>query len=167
MFYLHTAVWEAWCFSMKNSHFSLWHQVCLLTCMFLHRNREPWQLRQWGSTYSRDWRLSRGEEQINTDTSVFTCVHILHGYIYTPPFTLSYQNHQRSNDIWTFHLKRLCVDLNLEFKNAECVTREKGEPSSLRVKKIFRASSWSATALMGKQWTGTSLTPCRNNIKSS
>ncbi len=48
----------------------------------------------------------------------------------------------------------------------KCVTREKGEPSSRRVRKIFRASNWSAMELMGKKQIETSLTPPhRNHIK--
>lgn len=135
--------------------FSFWHQVCLLTSMFLYRNREPWQLRQRGSTYSRDRWLSRGEEQINTDRSVFTCIHTQYDCIHThtaiQTHTAVKSKKQWHLSIWTFYWNSLCVDLSYNF--FKCVTREKGESSSHRVKKIFRASNWLAMELMGKQRT--------------
>lgn len=130
-------IWSVFNFSvfqLESGLSFLWHQAWWLTNRFLNRNREPGQLWQWRSTYSRDRWLSGGNEQ--TINKWEACA-------YT-------QRNEKKN---TFILL---------FNDVFCATRVKGDPSNLRLKKTFRPSSWSATGLMGKWRFYTSLLPPTN-----
>lgn len=123
-------------FQPEKMSLYFWHQVCLLTSMFLNRNREPRQLRQRGSTHPRDRWLSRGEDQIITVRSVFASVQIHSDYIYTPPLTHTHICTHKPTAIKTIKeeqhlnifLKTVFVLIWIIVLNVECVIREKEEP---------------------------------------
>lgn len=97
----------------------------------------------------------------NTQTQTDLCLHV-----FTHKMHTAAHSYHLIKETMTFeHLIETAFVL-IWIINLKCVTREKGEPLSHRVKKIFRASNWSAMERMGKQWIKTSSTP-PNQIKSN